>query len=124
MCDFNRTMLITKRGHGVEDSQLLTNARAEEHVRHTDRHAEEAALARRDRALAGEGGAPAGHATLEHDDNYPHEIVEQMKELGLFGATIGPEYGGLGLSASTYAQDRHAGSPRSGWRSPGSSTRT
>lgn len=37
-------------------------------------------------------------------DEYPHEIVEQMKEMGLFGATISEEYGGLGLSASTYAQ--------------------
>jgi alkylation response protein AidB-like acyl-CoA dehydrogenase len=37
-------------------------------------------------------------------DEYPHEIVEEMKELGLFGATIGEEYGGLGLSAWTYAQ--------------------
>jgi alkylation response protein AidB-like acyl-CoA dehydrogenase len=27
-----------------------------------------------------------------------------MKELGLFGATIDPEYGGLGLSAATYAR--------------------
>ncbi|MCA1857359.1 acyl-CoA dehydrogenase family protein [Massilia oculi] len=41
-----------------------------------------------------------------HDqaDTYPHELVEQMKELGLFGATIGQEYGGLGLSARTYAR--------------------
>lgn len=37
-------------------------------------------------------------------DEYPAEIVEQMKELGLFGATISEEYGGLGLSAWTYAQ--------------------
>lgn len=37
-------------------------------------------------------------------DEYPHALVEQMKELGLFGATIGQEYGGLGLSASTYAK--------------------
>lgn len=37
-------------------------------------------------------------------DEYPVEIVEQMKALGLFGATIGEEYGGLGLSAWTYAQ--------------------
>ncbi len=37
-------------------------------------------------------------------DEYPHDIVEQMKELGLFGATISEEYGGLGLSAWTYAQ--------------------
>ena len=41
---------------------------------------------------------------FDHADEYPLEIVEQMKELGLFGATIDPEYGGLGLSASTYAR--------------------
>src|SRR5262245_33546918 len=39
----------------------------------------------------------------DHADRYPTETVEQMKELGLFGATISPEYGGLGLPASTYA---------------------
>ncbi|MDY0206769.1 MAG: acyl-CoA dehydrogenase family protein [Pseudomonas sp.] len=41
-----------------------------------------------------------------HDqaDTYPHELVEQMKELGLFGAIISPEYGGLGLPASSYAK--------------------
>jgi alkylation response protein AidB-like acyl-CoA dehydrogenase len=41
---------------------------------------------------------------LEHNDEYPSDIVEKMKELGLFGATIAPEYGGLGLSATTYAK--------------------
>ena len=41
---------------------------------------------------------------FDHADRYPHEIVEQMKELGLFGATIAAEYGGLGLSSSTYAR--------------------
>ena len=41
---------------------------------------------------------------FDQADEYPHDIVEQMKELGLFGATIGEEYGGLGLSAWTYAQ--------------------
>ena len=41
---------------------------------------------------------------LEHNDTYPHEMVEQMKEMGLFGATIGQEWGGLGLSATTYAK--------------------
>ena len=39
---------------------------------------------------------------LDHADEYPGEIVEQMKELGLFGATITVQYGGLGLSASAY----------------------
>jgi alkylation response protein AidB-like acyl-CoA dehydrogenase len=42
-------------------------------------------------------------AKLEHDDVWPEKMVGQMKELGLFGATISPEYGGLGLSAEVYA---------------------
>lgn len=41
---------------------------------------------------------------FDQADEYPEDLVEQMKELGLFGATISPEYGGLGLSASTYAK--------------------
>jgi alkylation response protein AidB-like acyl-CoA dehydrogenase len=40
----------------------------------------------------------------DHDDLYPAELVEQMKELGLFGATVSPEHGGLGLPAATYAK--------------------
>ena len=41
---------------------------------------------------------------LEHDDIYPHEMVEDMKAMGLFGAVLDPEWGGLGLSSSTYAK--------------------
>ena len=41
---------------------------------------------------------------FDHEDRYPHQVVEQMKELGLFGATVAPQYGGLGLSSSTYAK--------------------
>jgi alkylation response protein AidB-like acyl-CoA dehydrogenase len=41
---------------------------------------------------------------LEAADEYPHEIVEKMKDMGLFGCLIAPEYGGLGLSTSTYAK--------------------
>jgi alkylation response protein AidB-like acyl-CoA dehydrogenase len=40
----------------------------------------------------------------DHADLYPHELVEQMKSLGLFGATVSPDYGGLGLPAVTYAK--------------------
>ncbi|WP_034275033.1 acyl-CoA dehydrogenase family protein [Haloechinothrix halophila] len=40
---------------------------------------------------------------LEHADTYPSEIVEGMKEMGLFGLTIPEEYGGLGESLLTYA---------------------
>jgi alkylation response protein AidB-like acyl-CoA dehydrogenase len=46
---------------------------------------------------------PYVHA-LEKDDIYPEEIVERMKELGLFGVIIPEEYGGLGLSASLYTK--------------------
>ncbi len=41
---------------------------------------------------------------LEASDTYPEEIVEKMKALGLFGATIAQEYGGLGLPVTTYAK--------------------
>ncbi|HKV53562.1 MAG TPA: acyl-CoA dehydrogenase family protein [Candidatus Binataceae bacterium] len=41
---------------------------------------------------------------LEHNDEYPHALVGKMKELGLFGATIPQEYGGLGLSFVSYAR--------------------
>lgn len=41
---------------------------------------------------------------FDHEDKYPYDMVEQMKELGLFGATIPIEFGGLGLSATTYAK--------------------
>ncbi len=42
-------------------------------------------------------------STLEHRNEYPHVLVERMKQLGLFGATIPVEYGGLGLDTTTYS---------------------
>src|SRR5438552_13989398 len=39
----------------------------------------------------------------DHEDEFPEPIVEQMKELGLFGVTIPEDYGGLGLDLTTYA---------------------
>ena len=41
---------------------------------------------------------------FESEDKYPKLIADKMAELGLFGATISPEYGGLGLSAVTYSK--------------------
>jgi hypothetical protein len=41
---------------------------------------------------------------LEHNDEYPHALVAKMKDLGLFGATIPTQYGGLGLSFISYAR--------------------
>ena len=40
---------------------------------------------------------------MEHSDEYPFDLVDQMKEFGLFGAIIPEEYGGLGLDSTTYA---------------------
>jgi alkylation response protein AidB-like acyl-CoA dehydrogenase len=40
----------------------------------------------------------------DHEDVWPAETVEQMRELGLFGATISQAYGGLGLPATTYSK--------------------
>jgi alkylation response protein AidB-like acyl-CoA dehydrogenase len=39
----------------------------------------------------------------DHEDKFPGPIVDQMKELGLFGVTIPEEYGGMGLDLTTYA---------------------
>jgi alkylation response protein AidB-like acyl-CoA dehydrogenase len=41
---------------------------------------------------------------FDHADRYPDTIVEELKQLGLFGATIGADYGGLALPARTYAK--------------------
>jgi alkylation response protein AidB-like acyl-CoA dehydrogenase len=57
-------------------------------------------------------------AKYEQADEYPHELVRDMCEMGLYGALIEPEFGGLGLSASTYVKivsrisGRPAASPR------------
>jgi len=40
---------------------------------------------------------------LEHKDEYPTQIVEGMREMGIFGLMIPEEYGGLGQSLLTYA---------------------
>lgn len=55
----------------------------------------------------------------EHDqeDKYPHALAEQMQELGLFGATIGQDYGGMGLPASIYA--KIVMKVASAWMAPG-----
>jgi butyryl-CoA dehydrogenase len=40
---------------------------------------------------------------MEHRDEYPEKIVDQMKEMGLFGITVPEEFGGIGESLTTYA---------------------
>ncbi|HJQ64493.1 MAG TPA: acyl-CoA dehydrogenase family protein, partial [Burkholderiales bacterium] len=41
---------------------------------------------------------------LEAADEYPRELADRIATLGLYGATISPEYGGLGLSATVYTR--------------------
>jgi len=43
-------------------------------------------------------------AALEHADAYPHGLVARLRALGLFGALVPAEYGGLGLDVTTYAR--------------------
>ena len=43
-------------------------------------------------------------AGFEQADEYPTELVHDMCEMGLFGALIEPQWGGLGLPAITYSR--------------------
>ena len=62
-------------------------------------------------------------AELDREDEFPEEIVAQMRELGLFGVTIPEAYGGMGLDLTTYAMIIEE--LARGWiSSPASSTRT
>ena len=50
---------------------------------------------------------PAERETIEND-RIPEPIVEEMREMGLFGLTVPEEYGGAGLNTSQYARTVHA----------------
>jgi alkylation response protein AidB-like acyl-CoA dehydrogenase len=68
----------------------------------TDRTDEQRAISEMVRQFTDEQIIPnAEH--YDHEDEFPEPIVEQMKELGLFGVTIPEEYGGMGLDLTTYA---------------------
>jgi acyl-CoA dehydrogenase len=41
---------------------------------------------------------------VEHEDAVPQEIIDEMRDLGLFGLTVPEEYGGLGLTSSEEIQ--------------------
>src|SRR5712664_2364879 len=69
---------------------------------YTDKTDEQKAITEMVRQFADEQIIPnAEH--YDHEDEFPEPIVEQMKELGLFGVTIPEEYGGMGLDLTTYA---------------------
>ena len=70
--------------------------------RYTETTDEQRAICEMVRQFADEQIIPnAEH--YDHEDEFPEPIVEQMKELGLFGVTIPEEYGGMGLDLTTYA---------------------
>jgi alkylation response protein AidB-like acyl-CoA dehydrogenase len=71
-------------------------------IPYSDRTDEQKAITEMVRQFADEQIIPnAEH--YDHEDAFPEPIVEQMKELGLFGVTIPEEYGGMGLDLTTYA---------------------
>ena len=71
-------------------------------IPYTDRTDEQKAICEMVHQFADEQIIPnAEH--YDHEDEFPEPIVEQMKELGLFGVTIPEEYGGMGLDLTTYA---------------------
>jgi alkylation response protein AidB-like acyl-CoA dehydrogenase len=71
-------------------------------IRTIDADEEAALLAQIERWVAKEVAPVA--MEHDHEDRWPADLVRQMSEMGLFGATIGADYGGLGLPARTYAQ--------------------
>src|SRR5215216_5493594 len=69
---------------------------------YTDKTDEQKAICEMVRQFADEQIIPnAEH--YDSADEYPEPIVEQMKDLGLFGVTIPEDYGGMGLDLTTYA---------------------
>jgi alkylation response protein AidB-like acyl-CoA dehydrogenase len=71
-------------------------------IPYSDKTDEQKAITEMVRQFADEQIIPnAEH--YDHEDEFPEPIVEQMKELGLFGVTIPEEYGGMGLDLTTYA---------------------
>src|SRR6476469_6790368 len=69
---------------------------------YTDKTDEQKAICEMVRQFADEQILPnAEH--YDGADEFPEPIVEQMRELGLFGVTIPEEYGGMGLDLTTYA---------------------
>src|SRR5579884_1361731 len=69
---------------------------------YTDKTDEQKAICEMVHQFADEQIIPSAEH-YDHEDEFPEPIVEQMKELGLFGVTIPEEYGGMGLDLTTYA---------------------
>ena len=68
---------------------------------YTEKTDEQRAICEMVRQFADEQIIPAAEH-YDAADEFPEPVVEQMKELGLFGVTIPEEYGGMGLDLTTY----------------------
>ena len=112
----------TNRSPSLSASRRRQSAPTSAHLREGRRHdtIDERRVQRRARPPGSSGTSCPNVLELEHADEYPTEMVEQMREFGLFGATIPTEYGGLGLSTVDLRRDRRRRSPRCGCRSPAS----
>jgi alkylation response protein AidB-like acyl-CoA dehydrogenase len=71
--------------------------------RNISKHEDEALILDSVRQFLKRDVAPYAHE-LEARDEYPQAIADKLAELGLFGLTVSPDFGGLGLSAATYAR--------------------
>src|SRR5215208_6898656 len=69
---------------------------------YTDKTDEQKAITEMIRQLVDNEVLPIAEE-YDHEDKFPEALVEQMRELGLFGVTIPEEYGGMGLDLTTYA---------------------
>ncbi|MDQ4071670.1 MAG: acyl-CoA dehydrogenase family protein [Actinomycetota bacterium] len=69
---------------------------------HTEKTEDQRAITEMVRKFVDEQVLPVA-AHHDHEDSFPEHVVEQMKELGLFGVTIPEDYGGMGLDLTTYA---------------------
>src|SRR5918997_6629786 len=69
---------------------------------YTDKTDEQKAITEMVRQFVDEQVLPIAEE-FDHEDKFPEGVVEQMKELGLFGVTIPEEHGGMGLDLTPYA---------------------
>ena len=102
---------ITLRSGMAQSSSIprITSARnrfgsqmAVAQAQYTDKTDEQKAITDMVRQFVDEQVIPIAEKH-DHEDSFPDAVVEQMKELGLFGVTIPEEHGGMGLDLTTYA---------------------
>src|SRR5512133_722582 len=103
----SRSSLAFGAGLGIlrplsEDGRRYSAAMAVETAAYREITDEQKAIIEMVHQFADEQIIPSAEE-YDHEDKFPEPIVEQMKELGLFGVTIPEDYGGMGLDLTTYA---------------------